>query len=209
MRASAGHRASLLVAWPTVACAVSVAVLTTGLALLLRPTPVPVLVVHLAQLALAGAAGYLLDDAAAALTGVAPRAAWRRRAPHLLIGGIALAGAWVTVLFCVRGAGLSTATLSLETGTLVAVSLAAATLLARLGEAEPGALVAPGVVLSGIAALLAGGLLHREVFASGTSAGSAARTVLTTVWGAAAGTAPVVLALAWREPARGRSSPTT
>ncbi|MEO5711188.1 MAG: hypothetical protein ABIQ59_15380 [Nocardioidaceae bacterium] len=209
MRASAGHRADLLVAWPTVASAVSVALLTTGLALLLSPMPVPVLVVHLAQLALAGGAAYLLDDAAAALTGVAPRPTWRRRAPHLLIGGIALTGSWVTVLLCVHGAGLSTATLSLETGTLIAVALAAATVLVRLGEAEPGALVAPGVVLSGLASLLVGGLLHREVFASGTGAGSTARTVLTTIWGAAAGTALVVLLMAWREPARGRSSPTT
>src|SRR5262245_21645253 len=53
---------------------------------------------RVAGFGLAGCAAYLLDDAAAPLTTVAPRAQWRRRAPVLVTGAGLIAGAWLGVL---------------------------------------------------------------------------------------------------------------
>ena len=55
-----------------------------------------------AELALAGCAAYLLDDAAAPLTDVAPQGRWRRRAPTLTTGVLVIAGAWLGVLTLLR-----------------------------------------------------------------------------------------------------------
>jgi hypothetical protein len=181
--------------------AVAVAAVATGLALALRSTPLPPLTVHLAQLALAGAAAFLLDDAAAELTGVVPPPLWRRRAPGLAAGLAVVSASWVVVLLV--SPDTPRAALTLEVGVLVVAALAASSVVASRGEPEPGATVAPAVVLAGLAPMLVGGLLGRAVFVS--DAAPAAPPGLVTGWVVAGVLAAGVLAATSRDPARSAS----
>jgi hypothetical protein len=187
---------------PTVLGAVAVAAVAAGLALVLRPHPLPPLTVHLAQLALAGAAAFLLDDAAAELTGVVPPPLWRRRAPRVAAGLGAVTTSWVVVLAVSAG---PSGALTLEVGVLVVAALAVSSVAASWGEPEPGATVAPAVVLAGLAPMLVGGLLGRAVLVS--DAAPAASRALLTGWAVAGVLAAAVLVATCRDPAG--SSPRT
>ena len=185
---------------PTLLGAAAVAGVAAVLALVLRPTPLPPLTMHLAQLGLAGAAAFLLDDPAAELTGVAPPPLWRRRAPRVVVGLTAVAAAWVVVLLASVGAPRGA--LSLEIGVLVVAALAASSVVASRGEPEPGTTVAPTVLLAGLAPVLVVGLLGRPVFLS--DAGQVVPQGLTTGWVVAGVVAAVVLIVSCRDPAAGR-----
>jgi hypothetical protein len=107
---------------------------------------------RVAGLALAGSAAYLLDDAAAQMTAVVPKGPWRRRAPGVGAGVVVLAVAWlgVGVVLQWRDVRPPLAEASGELLVMVLVAIAAAATLFRLGDPEPGVIVAPMVVVLGL-----------------------------------------------------------
>jgi hypothetical protein len=121
---------------------------------------------RMAELALAGCAAYLLDDAAAPLTSVAPQGPWRRRAPVLLTGVVLIALTWLGLLAILGWRDVRPpvpeASAELVVAGLVAVALA--TCLVRLGDPEPGTVVAPVVALAGLGLLVLEGLVRSPVF---------------------------------------------
>jgi hypothetical protein len=121
---------------------------------------------RVAELALAGGAAYLLDDAAAQLTTVAPRGPWRRRGPALAAGIGLLAGAWLGILAVLqwRDARPPVAESSAELLVMGLAGLAAAALLFRLGDNEPGVIVAPMVVVLGLGLTIVGSVVGSPIF---------------------------------------------
>jgi hypothetical protein len=122
-----------------------------------------------AQLALAGAAAYLLDDAAAPLTTLTPRGPWRRRGPVLVVGVGLLAGAWLGVLLVLQWRHVRPPAVESSAELLVIglVGVAAATVLFRLGDHEPGAIVAPMVVVLGLGLVFVESLVGSPVYLTG------------------------------------------
>jgi len=116
------------------------------------------LVERVTELALAGGAAYLLDDAAAQLTTVVPRSQWRRRAPVVGAGVALLAGAWLGILVVLhwRDVRPPIAESSAELLVMGLVAIAAAAVLFRLGDPEPGAIIAPIVVVLGLGLVIVG-----------------------------------------------------
>jgi hypothetical protein len=161
--------------WPTATTAVVIGALVSLVCALPWGEAVLPLVGRIAELALAGAAAYLVDDAAAALTTVVPRGTWRRRAPVLAVGTALLGSAWAVILLALGSRDVRPPILA-STGELLVlalVALAVAVALVRRGDPEPGARVAPAVVLLGL------GLLTLE---------SVLRHPLLVPWDGAAGT---------------------
>jgi hypothetical protein len=124
------------------------------------------LVARVAQLALAGGAAYLLDDAAASLTTVVPQGPWRRRAPVLVVGATVLAAAWLAVLLVLqwRDARPAVVESSGELLVMAMVAVAAAALLFRLGDPEPGVVIAPLVVVLGLSLVIGGSIMGSPVY---------------------------------------------
>ena len=117
-------------------------------------------------LALAGGAAYLLDDAAAPVTAVVPQGQWRRRAPVVAAGVALLAGGWLGILLLLtwRDARPPVAESSAELLVIGLVGLAAAALLFRLGDHEPGVIVAPLVVVLGIGLSIVGSVVGSPIY---------------------------------------------
>jgi len=161
-------------------------------------------VVQVAELALAGGAAYLLDDAAAQLTTVTPRGVWRRRVRGLTGGGAVLAGAWAVVLLVLawQASRPPLVATSGELGVLCLSSLAAAAVLFRRGDPQPGVRVAPVVVLSGVTLIIAGSMVRLTISLPWDVSGP---TAVRVAWCVSGLVAVVVLAWASRDPA-GRSS---
>ena len=161
-------------------------------------SPLPV---RLAELVLAGGAAYLLDDAAAPLTGVTPPHVWRRRAPVLLVGAGLLGAAWLTVLGLLRWQdSLPTVLLpTIEVVVLSLLSLAAAAIGVRRGEPEPGGQVAPLVGLLGIGALVADFMLEAQIFLP-WDIGEVDTGVGTAWWAATGAVALAVIVVVARDP---------
>ncbi len=193
---------------PSVLVGAAVLVVCSGVAWARGPD-LPLLVLRGAQLGLAGAAAYLLDDAVSALTGVVPAPLWRRRAMRLGAGVVLLGGIWTGVLLEAtsrsvpdRTSGAAAGVLSLEVGVLAAVAVAASAVCARHGEPEPGGLVAPALALGGLGLMIVGPLLGFAPFPSEHGPGIGVTWWCWVGVGAAALTA---LAVASRDPAsRGR-----
>ncbi|GAA1973218.1 hypothetical protein GCM10009798_38050 [Nocardioides panacihumi] len=163
------------------------------------------LVGRIAELALAGSAAYLIDDAAVALTAVAPRGTWRRRAPTLAAGAALLGVGWVAVLLMATSRDLlrPPTAVSGELVVLATVAVAAAATLARRGDPEPGVRVAPGLVLLGVSLLILESVLRRPLLVPWNGP---ARAGLLLAW-AGVGLLALVIALwASRDPV-GRSRP--
>lgn len=157
-------------------------------------------VVQVAELALAGGAAYLLDDAAAELTTVTPPGVWRRRARGLAGGATILAGAWAVVLLVLawqasRPALMAT---SVQLAVLCLGSLAAAAVLFRRGDPQPGVRVAPVVVLSGVSWIIVWSMLRLTISLPWDVSDPAA---IRAVWGMGGLVAAVVLVWASRDPA--------
>ena len=165
--AVAGVRSPGRLPWPPLLGATAIAATTVGLAIA-TGGGAAALAMLVAGLALAASAGYLLDDAAHALTQTLPCALWRRRSSVVVRGIAVLAGTWAVLLAWLawRGTPIAAASLTLQTSTITLLALAAAALLGRHGEPEPGSLVAPAVALIGIGALLAQPILGFTVFQS-------------------------------------------
>ena len=183
--------------------AAAAAILLVAVASAQPDAGVPRLVVLIAELLLAGGAAYLLDDAAVALTTVAPVGLWRRRLPRLVSGVALLCVTWVLVLTGLQWqeslppVGLATG----ELAVLCVVSLAGAALLAARGESEPGAMVAPAVALLGMSAFITDQFVEVAIFVPWEGSGGGAVRL---AWVLLGGLAALVLAAASRDPARSR-----
>ena len=151
--------------WPVISAAAA-AWLVLAVALIPPGPGVPVFVLHIAEVLLAGGVAYALDDPAATLTDVTPRALWRRRLPRLAATAatIAVATSGTALVLHQQRSLPSVAALSGEVLVLSLLAVAAAALIARRGEAEPGGLVAPAVALLGLAVVIAGPVLGDPLF---------------------------------------------
>jgi hypothetical protein len=162
----------LRVPWTTVVGCVAVAALCSARLHSMSPAADWTLTIRLAQLALAGGAAYLLDDASAVVTAAAPRPLWIRRLFPLAIGISAIGVAWSAVLLDLRHSpGAPIGILSMELAVLVALSVAISAVSASYGEPEPGNSVAVVVPLAGMAAILVGGLTDVSLYPSSHGAG--------------------------------------
>ncbi|MGH3506727.1 MAG: hypothetical protein ACRDO2_05940 [Nocardioidaceae bacterium] len=122
--------------------------------------------VRVAQLVLAGGAAYLIDDGASAVTAAVPRSFWRRRAAALWWGVGAMSASWAGIVALVRSqsAGFPMLALTLEVAVLCMLGFAAAAVLRWRGDPEPGSIVAPAVMLLGLAALIGEHVLRIAIF---------------------------------------------
>ena len=182
------------------ATAAAAVALVLAAALVQPDSGVSPLVARIAVLVLAGAAAYLLDDAAAVLTSVTPAGLWRRRLPRLGWGVVGLACAWVAVLLLLRWQDSLPAVgwATVELAVLCLAALAASALLTSRGEAEPGSLVGPVVVLLGITTVFAEQVLRTTIFVPWDGSGG---TGVRVAWGAAGVLALLALVAASRDPA--------
>ena len=172
------------------------------LAALVQPgAGIPPFVARVAQLGLAGGAAYLLDDAAAQLTTVTPPGWWRRRAPGLVVGGTLLVAAWFGLLLVLawQDSRPPVLTATVELLVLSLAAMAAAAVLVRRGDPEPGVLVAPAIVLIGLTAVIAESVLRTTILLPWDEAGPGRG--IATVWAGAGLLATGVLLLASRDPA--------
>jgi hypothetical protein len=188
--------------WPTVTTSFGTSVLVLLVAVLPSSEVVLPFVGRIAELALAGGAAYLIDDAAATLTTVAPKGTWRRRSPVLALGTVVLACGWAAVLLVLtwRDAGPRTVTASAELIVLGLVALAAATVMVRNGDSEPGARIGPGLVLLGLGLVIVESAIHRPILMPWNDAPT---VELLSAW-AGAGLLSLFVALwASRDPAAG------
>jgi hypothetical protein len=172
---------------PVALTALGTAALVSLVAVAWPKSPALPFVGRVAELSLAAAAAYLLDDAAAPLTSVTPQGPWLRRAPVLVTGGLVLGGAWLGVLLILqwRAVPLPLGAASLELLVLALSALAVGALLARHGEPEPGALGAPAVALLGLALIILEGALRSPIFLTSAEP-TAARVTCWVVVGLAA-----------------------
>jgi hypothetical protein len=195
------RRAGGLTPWPPLLSAMATAGGVVGLVVVTHGAGGE-LAAHVAGLVLAAAAGYLLDDPAAAVTQAVPRPLWRRRSATVVRGIAVLAAAWALSLALVewRTEGVPVLPLTLETAVIAVIALTAAALMVLRGEPEPGNVVAPAVALLGIGALLLQPSLGLTLFLS-ADPGSVA---LLGCWAAVGACALVVLVAAGRDPASRR-----
>ena len=171
-----------------------------ALAVALPGDGVSAFLVRLVEIVLAGGAAYLLDDSAAQMTVVTPRALWRRRAPALVSGMAVLAGAWAVILL-VLGRQVfppSAAIISAEMVVLVAIALALAAVLVWRGDPVPGSRVASVLGISGVTALIAEPLLRASIFLPMDGARDVSGWL---AWSAAGILAVAVTLVASRDPA--------
>lgn len=184
--------------WPAAATAIG----TGALVLLVSALPSSAAVLpftgRICELALAGAAAYLVDDAAATLTTVAPTRTWRRRAPALAMGAVLIGGAWTVVLVALSWRNVPAPVLASSGELLVLglVSVAAATVLVRHGDPEPGARVGPALALGGVSLLLLEAALDRPLLVPWHGSANGA---LLAVWAGAGVLALVVAGWASRD----------
>ena len=153
-------------AWPVAAAAFVTTALVLVTAAFQQTNGALPFVERVAELALAGGAAYLLDDAAAPLTAVAPKGQWRRRAPVLTTGVALLAGAWFGVLLVLQWRGVRPPVTESSAELLVMglVGIAAASLLFRRGDPEPGVIVAPVVVILGLGIVIVESLVRSPIY---------------------------------------------
>ena len=189
-----GRTAVARTPWPVVTTALAAAALVLVVAARWPESAALPFAGRIAAFALAGSAAYLLDDAAAPLTDIAPRGPWRRRAPVLATGAVLIAGAWLGVLLVLdwRGVRPPVPESSAEIVVVALVAVAVATLLLRLGETEPGVVVAPVVALAGLGSFVVEALVRAPVLL--TSADPSAGRVAG--WAAAGTTAVAVILFA-------------
>lgn len=189
---------ALRLPWATLAVSSGVAGFVLLMDLAVRGYVPSLLTVRLIELALAAGAAYLLDDAAARLTDVAPRSLWRRRALSLGTGLTMIAIAWGVVLLHLDGAPAALVrSLTLEVVVLVVLALAVSAVLARHGETEPGNFAAGAVPLVGLALLVSGFIVGVDAYlGTGDQAGKLA------VWVGVGVLALVLLVRAGRDHSR-------
>ncbi len=109
---------------------------------------------RIVALLLAVALSFALDDRTRSSLGGVPAPPWWRAAVLLVVAGVPAIGAWAMALVWVDhrvGGGVPVAGLCLEAAALVAAAVAAAASLARWWDvAEPGAVVAPALLVTSL-----------------------------------------------------------
>ena len=180
----------LPLAMPT-ACGAAALILTLTSTLLLRGGEVPVFLAHLVVVVLAAGTAYLLDDPAAEATAVVPRTLLNRRLRTLLpgLGVTALALTAVGAVLSSRSPSLPLGLLAWETLGLVGFAVALAATFFRLGEPEPGNLVAALLALAVLGALFGQSALPVDLLVTGRPS----RALGAGWWGAATAASAVVL----------------
>jgi hypothetical protein len=154
-----------IVPLPTVAAAVTAAVMVAAAGFVFSLGETPVLVIRLAELTLAGGAAYLVDDPAAPVTGSSPQSLWRRRAPGFLGGGAVLAASWLAIVVLLRLQDFGpTLRLVPELGGLLGLAVAVAAVRFSRGDAEPGNGVATAVLVLGLAVMWSEWITGRRIF---------------------------------------------
>lgn len=145
------------VPWSPLLAAASAALGIAGLAALRPSEELGWHAVRVAAAALAGGAGYLLDDAAAPLTGATPERLWRRRRAVVLPGLGILSVGWALVAALMEGRlpALPVLGLTLEMAAMACLALGAAAVLFRRSEESPGAVVAPALLLAVVGTIMA------------------------------------------------------
>ncbi len=112
---------------------------------------------RIVALLLAVALSFALDDRTRTSLGGVPAPPWWRAAVRLVVAGVPALVAWAVALVWVDhrvGGGVPVAGLCLEAAALAAVAVAASAALARWRDvAEPGAVVAPAVLVSSLVLL--------------------------------------------------------
>jgi hypothetical protein len=112
---------------------------------------------RMVALLLAVALSFALDDRTRTTLGGVPAPPWWRAAVRLVVAGVPALVAWVVALVWVDhrvDVGVPVAGLCLEAATLAAVAVAASAALARWRDIpEPGAVVAPAVLVSSLVLL--------------------------------------------------------
>ncbi len=160
--------------WPVIVSVGAALALTSLMYVVLRGDEIPLVFAHLLVLLLAAGAAYLLDDRSAQVTAVVPRSLVRRRLAVVARGLLVAAVGWglVVLLLEWRSPGLPAAALTWEAMGLFGLAAAAAAVVARRGETEPGNLVATTLGLLFVALLVTGPLMKVTVLAdSGDSSG--------------------------------------
>lgn len=151
--------------WPVLATPAAAVALVAALSLALRGSEIPLLLAHLLVLVLASGSAYLLDDPAAQVTAVVPRSLLRRRLAVALPGLLVVAVAWCAVIafWDWRSPSIPAVALTWELAGLIALGVAAAAVVSRRGEAEPGNLVVSSLGLVFIGVLLVQPMMHLTV----------------------------------------------
>ena len=159
---NAGYLRRLRPELPVLASAAAAPAIVGGLSLALRGDEVPLLLAHLAVLVLAAGSAYLLDDSATDVTTVVPTSLLRRRLAILLRGLPFMALSWgaVMILLTWRSPSAPLTALSWEVSGLSCLGVAAAAILSRRGEPEPGNLVASALGLLVIGVLICQPMFH-------------------------------------------------
>jgi hypothetical protein len=107
--------------------------------------------------AIAAAAGFVLDEAAAPVVDAVPRSRWSRNGRRLLVAGLPLAAWWGAAAWAAsRQPHLSWPALAVAGLGLVAATLGAAAAMRRAGHESPGEVVAAGAVAVVVLALAVG-----------------------------------------------------
>jgi hypothetical protein len=150
-------------------------------------------------LLLAVALSFALDDPTRGTLGGVPAPPWWRSAVRLALAGVPALVAWVVVLVWVGhrvGGRVPVAGLSLEAAAVAATAAAASAALARWRDvAEPGAVVAPAVLVSALLVLQLPSPVALAVAQGPDWAGAQRR------WAALLALALAVTAAALRDPA--------
>ncbi len=159
---NAGYLRRLRPELPVLATAAAAPAIVGGLSLALRGDEVPLLLAHLAVLVLAAGSAYLLDDSATDVTTVVPTSLLRRRLAILLRGLPFMVLSWgaVMILLTWRSPSAPLTALSWEVSGLSCLGVAAAAILSRRGEPEPGNLVASALGLRVIGVLICQPMFH-------------------------------------------------
>ena len=159
---NAGYLRRLRPELPVLATAAAAPAIVGGLSLALHGDEIPLLLAHLAVLVLATGSAYLFDDSATDVTTVVPTSLLRRRLVILLRGLPFMVLSWgaVMILLTWRSPSAPLTALSWEVSGLSCLGVAAAAILSRRGEPEPGNLVASALGLGVIGVLICQPMFH-------------------------------------------------
>jgi hypothetical protein len=144
------------------------------LSLALRGAEIPLFLVHVVVLILAASSTYLLDDSAVHVTAVVPTLLLRRRLVLLLRGWPVTALSWAAVMILLgwRSPSVPLAALTWELAGVSCLGVAAAAIVSRRGEPEPGNLVASVLGLGFVGVLVCQPLFHVTLLVTDDSRGA-------------------------------------
>ena len=189
---------------PVLASAAAAPAIVGTLSLALHGDEIPLLLVHLVVLVLATGSAYLFDDSAVDVTAVVPTSLLRRRLVLLLRGLPVMVLSWgaVMVLLAWRSPSAPLTALSWELAGLSCLGVAAAAIVSRRGDPEPGNLVASVLGLGVIGVLICQPMFHVTLLVT-----DPAGPVRAGWWAAVVVGSTAVFVVASRDRAAGRRLP--